>query len=55
MPEVAVNVIYHAPADPAAFEAYYDSIHMPIAARIPGVERIVLLKGLPGPDGSPAP
>lgn len=55
MPEVSVNVIYHAPADPAAFEAYYDSIHMPIAARIPGVERIVLLKGLPGPDGSPAP
>lgn len=30
-------VNYHAPADPAAFDAHYSGTHAPLAARIPGV------------------
>jgi len=55
MSQIVVNVLYHAPADPAAFEAYYLGTHMPIAGRIPSVDKVVLLKGLPGPDGSAPP
>lgn len=53
MAQVVVNVLYNAPTDPEAFEAYYFGTHMPIAETIPSVEKVVLLKGLPGPDGSP--
>lgn len=53
MAQVVVNVFYNAPTDPEAFEAYYLGTHMPIAEQIPGLEKAVLLKGLPGPDGSP--
>ena len=35
MHTLAVN--YHAPADPAAFDAYYTSTHAPLAAKIPGL------------------
>ena len=31
---------YRHPADPAAFDEYYRTTHMPIAARIPGVLRL---------------
>ncbi|MFM2371870.1 MAG: hypothetical protein RIS85_1592 [Pseudomonadota bacterium] len=55
MTQIVVNVLYHAPADPAAFEAYYFGTHMPIAGKIPSVDKVVLLKGLPGPDGSAPP
>lgn len=55
MTQIVVNVLYHAPADPAAFEAYYFGTHMPIAGNIPSVDKVVLLKGLPGPDGSAPP
>lgn len=53
MAQVVVNVMYNAPSDPQAFEDYYFGTHMPIAEQIPGVDKVVLLKGLPGPDGSP--
>lgn len=52
MAQVVVNVMYNAPADPQAFEDYYAATHMPIAQKIPMVEKIVLLKGVAGPDGS---
>jgi uncharacterized protein (TIGR02118 family) len=51
--QVVVNVMYNAPLDPQAFEDYYAATHMPIAGKIPMVEKIVLLKGLAGPDGNP--
>ncbi|MBA4355807.1 MAG: EthD family reductase [Novosphingobium sp.] len=47
--------MYETPADPAAFEAYYAAVHMPIARTIPSVDKVVLMKGLPGPDGSAPP
>jgi uncharacterized protein (TIGR02118 family) len=31
-------VCYAQPDDPAAFDAYYDSTHVPLAQKIPGLE-----------------
>lgn len=50
--QVVVSVMYNAPVDPQAFEDYYAAIHMPIAGKIPMVDKIVLMKGMAGPDGS---
>ncbi|MBC2670092.1 EthD family reductase [Novosphingobium piscinae] len=47
-----LNVLYGEPADPAAFEAYYAATHLPLVARIAGIERAVLIRGLPNADGS---
>ena len=52
MSQVVVSVMYNPPADPQAFEDYYAATHMPIAQKIPMVEKIVLLKGVAGPEGS---
>lgn len=49
---MVVNVLYHAPTDPAAFEAYYATHHMPLVARIAGVAQTRLIKCLPNADGS---
>lgn len=49
---IVVNVLYNAPSDPAAFEAYYAATHLPLVDAISGIDRAVLIKGLPGPDGS---
>lgn len=34
-----VTVLYPQPADPAAFDAYHDTEHVPIAARMQGLVR----------------
>jgi uncharacterized protein (TIGR02118 family) len=49
-----VTVLYGHPQDPAAFERYYATTHLPIAARMPGVARVELTRFGPGPDGSQA-
>lgn len=36
---VKLTVLYGLPEDPAAFEGYYASSHVPLAARIPNVQR----------------
>ena len=33
--------IYGRPADPAAFKAHYEAVHLPIAERLPGVVDVV--------------
>jgi uncharacterized protein (TIGR02118 family) len=38
-------VLYKTPADPAAFDAYYESTHVPIAKRIPGLVRYEISTG----------
>ena len=38
-------VLYGTPRDPAAFDAYYASTHIPIAKRIPGLRRYEVSKG----------
>jgi len=38
-------VLYKKPADPAAFDAYYMSTHVPIAKQIPGLVRYEISTG----------
>jgi uncharacterized protein (TIGR02118 family) len=52
---VKLTVIYDNPADPAAFEDHYNSVHMPLAGTIPGVRKAELAKVFPKEDGSPTP
>lgn len=50
-----VTVLYNEPTDPAAFEDYYFSRHLSIAATIPNVTRVETAKAAATPDGSPLP
>src|SRR5665213_4555079 len=52
---VKLTVVYDNPKDPAAFEQHYNSIHVPLAQKIPGVRRAELAKVFPKEDGSPTP
>src|SRR5947209_15476390 len=40
-----VLVLYNRPADPAAFNDYYFSVHVPIANKIPGLRSAVVSSG----------
>jgi uncharacterized protein (TIGR02118 family) len=48
-----VNVLYGHPTDPDAFEAYYASTHMPLAARIlaPHAQAIYTTRCMPDQNG----
>jgi uncharacterized protein (TIGR02118 family) len=35
-------VLYHTPADPAAFDSYYHQTHIPLAQKIPGLRSFVI-------------
>jgi uncharacterized protein (TIGR02118 family) len=37
-----ILVLYHPPADPAAFDKYYHETHIPLATRMPGVRSCVI-------------
>ncbi len=52
---VKMSVIYGHPSDPAAFERYYAETHMPLAHRLPGLQRVetALLEGIA--EGMAAP
>lgn len=41
-------VMYKQPADEAAFLKHYQDVHLPIVRRIPGVEKLVLYRGVEG-------
>lgn len=49
---IKVTVLYGHPTDISAFENYYAKIHLPIAAKMTGHEKLELTKFLSGPDGS---
>jgi uncharacterized protein (TIGR02118 family) len=49
-----LTVIYHHPEDPAAFDAYYESTHAPLASKIPGLRSYTSQKPGQGPEGDPA-
>src|SRR5436309_13596972 len=40
-----VLVLYHDPADPAAFDRYYRETHIPIAQKIPGLRSYSISNG----------
>lgn len=44
-------VIYRTPRDPAAFDAHYFNVHVPLAKRLPGLQRYEISKR---PIGTPA-
>lgn len=52
--QTKLTVLYGHPTNPAAFEKYYAEVHLPLAAKITGHDRMELSKGLPGPDDSKA-
>jgi uncharacterized protein (TIGR02118 family) len=49
---IKLTLLYGHPKDTAAFEHYYAETHLPIAAKIRGVERAEFSKVTGTPDGS---
>jgi uncharacterized protein (TIGR02118 family) len=47
-----LTVLYGHPEDPAAFDKHYSEVHIPLAKKIPGVERYSVSHPAPGPDGA---
>jgi uncharacterized protein (TIGR02118 family) len=52
---VKVTVLYGPPADAAAFEDHYASTHLPLAAKLPNVQRFEASRVVGTPDGSEPP
>jgi uncharacterized protein (TIGR02118 family) len=52
---VKIVVLYGPPTDPAAFEDHYVNTHLPLAAKMPNVERFEAGQVLGTPDGGEAP
>jgi uncharacterized protein (TIGR02118 family) len=52
---VKIVVLYGPPTDSAAFEDYYAHTHLPLAAKMPNVERFEAGRVVGTPDGSDAP
>lgn len=50
-----VTVLYNHPEDPAKFDKYYDEVHAPLAATIPGLQRYTMTRPGPGSDGANPP
>jgi uncharacterized protein (TIGR02118 family) len=48
------TLLYGHPADAGAFERYYAATHLPIAAKMKGVDKLELTKFMSAPDGSKA-
>ena len=40
-----VLVLYNTPADPTAFDSYYNQTHIPLAQKIPGLRSYTLSNG----------
>jgi uncharacterized protein (TIGR02118 family) len=51
---IKVVVLYTQPADPAAFDEHYLNVHMPLVAKIPGIERAETSKLVAALDGGEA-
>lgn len=47
--------LYDRPDDPEAFETYYETVHTPLAKKIPGLERLIVNRVLGTPTGDTAP
>ncbi|HKO15368.1 MAG TPA: EthD family reductase [Gemmatimonadaceae bacterium] len=49
-------VIYRTPKDPAAFDAHYMNVHIPLARRLPGLRRYdISRRPILTPAGDPEP
>ena len=52
---IRLMVMYGHPKDPAAFDRYYQDVHLPIARKIKGFTRWTVGKVIGTPDGKPSP
>jgi uncharacterized protein (TIGR02118 family) len=52
---VKLTVVYGTPDDAAEFERHYFDVHMPLAQKLPGLQRTEIAKVTGGPGGSPSP
>lgn len=52
---IRLLVMYGHPKDPAAFDAYYRDVHLPLAKKIRGFTRWTVGKVQGAPDGKPGP
>jgi len=52
---IKVSVLYGHPTDAAEFEAHYNEQHLPLAAKMPHVQRFEASKVVGTPDGSEPP
>jgi uncharacterized protein (TIGR02118 family) len=52
---VKLLVLYGPPDDPAAFDKYYQAVHIPLAKRMKGLKKWTIGKVLGTPDGQPSP
>jgi uncharacterized protein (TIGR02118 family) len=48
-------VLYGHPKDPAAFDKYYQEVHIPLAKRMKGLKKWAIGKVLGTPDDQPSP
>ncbi|HEX9461839.1 MAG TPA: EthD family reductase [Alphaproteobacteria bacterium] len=48
---IKLTLLYGHPADPAAFERYYASVHLPLAAQMQGIRRAEFSKVIAPADG----
>ena len=46
--------LYRQPEDTAAFDKYYADVHRPLVEKIPGLQKIVMNRGVEAPWGAPA-
>jgi uncharacterized protein (TIGR02118 family) len=44
--------LYHHPDDPAAFDQHYAEVHVPLASKIPGLQRYTYVRPGPDPQGN---
>jgi uncharacterized protein (TIGR02118 family) len=52
---VRLLVLYGQPKDPAAFDKYYNEVHVPLAKKMKGLEKWTIGKVTGTPDGKPSP
>lgn len=52
---VKLLVLYGHPQDSAAFDKYYQEVHIPLARRMKGLKKWTIGKVLGTPDGQPSP
>jgi uncharacterized protein (TIGR02118 family) len=46
-------ILYDVPADPAAFDAHYRDVHLPLAKKLPGLRKYTVSRGLVTLQGTP--
>ena len=51
---IRLLVLYGHPEDPAAFDKYYDEIHIPLAKKMQGLNKWTIGKVQGTPDGKPS-